>query len=266
MRWYWLVALSACGRWKFDAHGDAASDGTGDGTADAVPCVAIGHDEDGDGFDDACDNCPQLVNDQTDTDGDGVGDDCDKNPTIPTEHIARFESFTSMPADMMVTTTGAATYMFNGESIAIDARGGHFFGVLPIAPMRDRIVIGGSLNAYGTTGQQDLAIILEAGPGNPPRYYCELLKNGSTALNATYTFDGATFSNPGTTALASPPTGGFSFREDHYPPTMDCKLFHGGAMDDVAFTSLPAITPSQIDIYVEDMQVYIGWFIQIRTQ
>ena len=41
-----------------------------------------GADIDGDGIDDASDNCPLVFNDlQTDSDGDGVGDDCDNCPS-----------------------------------------------------------------------------------------------------------------------------------------------------------------------------------------
>ncbi|MGD0949656.1 MAG: thrombospondin type 3 repeat-containing protein [Candidatus Binatia bacterium] len=44
-------------------------------------CPSITSDLDGDGIDDACDNCPLDFNpDQTDTDGDGVGDACDLCP------------------------------------------------------------------------------------------------------------------------------------------------------------------------------------------
>ncbi len=59
------------------------ADGDGDGIDDAsdnCPSVANASqdDTDGDGLGDACDNCPSDVNpDQSDTDGDGVGDACD---------------------------------------------------------------------------------------------------------------------------------------------------------------------------------------------
>ena len=44
---------------------------------------AYAQDADGDGFEDASDNCPTVFNDQTDTDLDGVGDACDNAPLIP---------------------------------------------------------------------------------------------------------------------------------------------------------------------------------------
>ena len=62
---------------------------------DLSPCQ-VGHDEDGDGVDDWCDNCPTFVNSlQTNGDSDDeVGDECE-HPDDSTflAHIAKFEAF-----------------------------------------------------------------------------------------------------------------------------------------------------------------------------
>jgi hypothetical protein len=61
---YWrfmLVTAAGCGRLAFDAPA-SAPDAV---AADARVCVTpVGHDEDLDGVDDACDVCPHLVDDQ----------------------------------------------------------------------------------------------------------------------------------------------------------------------------------------------------------
>jgi len=61
-----------------DADTDGDADGDDDGDDDADPCAPIGHDEDTDGFDDACDSCPSFENpDQSDLDADGLGLACE---------------------------------------------------------------------------------------------------------------------------------------------------------------------------------------------
>ena len=62
-----LDGLDNCPLAANAVQGDADRDGRGDACDD----------DDNDGFPDAFDNCPQLINDQTDSDRDGLGDPCD---------------------------------------------------------------------------------------------------------------------------------------------------------------------------------------------
>lgn len=77
--------------------GDGASTGA---DAPGVGCgSAIGHDEDLDQIDDACDVCPHIQDPlQPDADADGVGDACDPRPGVADE-ILRFDAFASIPSD-----------------------------------------------------------------------------------------------------------------------------------------------------------------------
>ncbi len=106
------IAIIGCGRLGFapstssDAHdrGDA-TDATDALDQDARNCV--GHDEDGDGITDNCDNCPATPNlDQLDigeiVNGslpDGVGDACDPRPNLPGDFIAFFNGCDQASAD-----------------------------------------------------------------------------------------------------------------------------------------------------------------------
>ncbi len=116
-----LVGLCACNR-IFGLDKTAL-------IADADPCTLHAgdpgfHDEDGDGYDDSCDNCPGIPNpDQANeleaANGaavDQVGDACDPNPTLPGDTIALFEAF----ADSRVAERWqlvAGSWSFDGESL-----------------------------------------------------------------------------------------------------------------------------------------------------
>ncbi|HTJ46109.1 MAG TPA: hypothetical protein VL463_28585 [Kofleriaceae bacterium] len=61
---------------------------------DAAGCAPIGHDEDLDGIDDGCDDCPEIADPlQADQDHDFVGDACDPSPQDPHDALVFFDSF-----------------------------------------------------------------------------------------------------------------------------------------------------------------------------
>lgn len=120
----WLVLVCGCNVAWGIKHVDPP---------DAPPtCASLtSHDEDGDGFTDACDKCPGIPDPmQTDSDGDGVGDECDPSPGV--EHIAFFEAFDAASASTRWTISGgpwgfhddAAVYtiMSNAGSSEINAK------------------------------------------------------------------------------------------------------------------------------------------------
>jgi hypothetical protein len=91
--WWTLCALLLSGCdviWRLDDVGAAGSADASD--ANLFSCDEDLHDEDGDGYADACDRCPGIVDAQTDTDMDGVGDACDPSNSESNE-IALFISF-----------------------------------------------------------------------------------------------------------------------------------------------------------------------------
>ena len=64
------------GVFRYSVHPVNLNGVEGPGVLSAPTCSGTA-DSDGDGTEDACDNCPTLANDQTDADGDGFGDLCD---------------------------------------------------------------------------------------------------------------------------------------------------------------------------------------------
>jgi hypothetical protein len=93
--------------------------------APGLGCEQDQHDEDGDGYPDACDRCPGIADDQSDADGDNVGDACDPSPTEVNE-LVLFVSFADK-TDLWRTIDG--TWESDGESLVYRSVALGVFGI-----------------------------------------------------------------------------------------------------------------------------------------
>jgi hypothetical protein len=191
------LVVAGCGRVSFEtlpAHDAAGSD--------AFVCVApVGHDEDGDGIDDACDPCPHIAGDAADADGDGVGDACDPDPA-PVEHFTLFDPFlvsrpavwaynaqTALGTDVL-NITGVNTY----SAIAF---------VEPATPAKEIVSFDLDVTAGGPGNQRQFDYEI-ANAADIESYFCEINdQGGSTSLILTWTMDRLTYTN----VMITPTTG-----------------------------------------------------------
>ncbi len=138
-----LTVLGGCDVvWGLERGVDARVD-----PADRPPDVSLvclapsGHDEDHDGVDDACDNCPHVAQTTfSDDDTDGVGDACDPNPDRKDTQIA-FLPMTSIPAGFPRVDPGTGTWEVVGDSVRLSGANvdGDYLGFVG-ANTRDVIV------------------------------------------------------------------------------------------------------------------------------
>jgi hypothetical protein len=160
-----LLILTSCGRVSFDPPSDAASasdaivdSGAGSDTS------AVGHDEDGDGLDDAADPCPHHPALTPDTDSDGVGDLCDPEPTVGRQAIVKLVTMTatSLPGATQGTWVEAGDEMlFDGAGYASVTISTAFTNGRVIAgldlqeqvgtPFQHQVAFGGGMSASGTS-------------------------------------------------------------------------------------------------------------------
>jgi hypothetical protein len=198
-----LLALAGCGRFGF-AGAPADSGGASERAiidtraSDAPRCA--GHDEDGDGFPDACDNCPGLPNpDQTDTDGDGVGDVCDANPATPGEHLLVFAPLT--PDDTTFADVGGMPFVHGSDEWTMPDDASESRLQLALATGVVDMFIGIDVLADATQSNAQISA-LTAHTGDAVTNYTELYDNAGAPYVAVSRAAGSNASSLSTTPLA----------------------------------------------------------------
>lgn len=255
------LLLTGCRLYLDPVAGDAA---TADAEVDAV--ALAGHDDDGDGIDDAIDVCPHIADAaQADADGDRVGDACDPNPAVATESIVVFDPFVALRGDWR--NSGDVTPTFDGTDLVADARGGVLRLARDVIPAADVFELGGTLGARGTMQEQLAVSLLEAAP-SVAHYYCELYDSGMPKFALSYSIDNVTFPQIDQTPAVGPfENAPFMVRMTNVPPA-----------DAICVTSWPTTAPSvggtvppetraptRLTIYSLGVEVRWSYFIQIRT-
>lgn len=255
------LALAACGRAGFDPIAQGESDA---GPLDAsATCAPVGHDEDGDDIDDACDTCPHLADPaQADRDGDQVGDPCDPRPDQPGEHILLFDPFTDLRLDWSIQGSPPTP---DGESLFLDTTSDRTALELALAPASDRIEVGLRVGAGVTNAQRQIAV---RGLDLPGWYYCELFDPGARPkLGLTYTTGDGTYNSLQSTALAGPLEHDAAIvRMNHSRPTIGCETTWPGA-DVLLESPTPAgLEASAISLAARGLELWLDYFIIIRSQ
>jgi hypothetical protein len=256
MRMWGVLALVACGRVNFGAATDAP--------IQLKVCASpVGHDEDGDGIDDACDGCPHIPDPaQIDSDGDGVDDLCDPYPAVPRDHIALFDPFTSKRPEW--NTPLPVSYV--NDQLVINAQGGGFSMQLLQAPADDLYAIGGHIAAGGTS-QRQVALILSTGAS--AFYYCELNAPGATPtgdFGEVYTYGSDVYTPIEVANLQGPiENRDFTLANLHAPPMMSCQTNWPADLETLSGDVPTDITPSFFNLVIQGLDVQLDYFIQIHS-
>lgn len=248
-----MLALACCGRVGFDAER----------SIDATTCAnATGHDEDGDGIDDACDGCPQVADPtQPDRDGDGVDDACDPHPDTPGDKLAFFDPFTVPRASW---TFPLAQPTYSGDDLVLDSVTGYFNATLALFGSAATYSMGFAITATGGSNEQ---ILIGLDQDSNDSYYCELLDAPTSLPAFGYTDDDAgTFNRFATGSMPSLAVASdVTLTTTNAPPNAACATTWAAQPDMLSGAIPVGITPGYMRIGVDGLKLAIHWFVVITS-
>jgi hypothetical protein len=246
-----LIVLAGCGRVAFDRLGDAGKS-----------CVPVGHDEDHDGIDDACDGCPHIADpEQIDSDGDGVDDLCDPDPLVARERIAFFDPFIAQRPEW---TFLALQPVFVGDSLVLDTRNDFVLASRPGAPTIDVYIMAGHVGA-STGGPRGITITAQS--AGLAQYYCELRSVDTTQgkVSLTYTLDQTNYFAEDASYGPSIENGDFLLEMRQGPTDLSC-ITTWPVLAQTVTGPIPAgVAPTETRFYVANFVVRLDYFLQIHT-
>lgn len=265
-----LFWIAGCGRLGFaseQAEDAARADAvTIDAPASTTCVTPRGHDEDGDGVDDACDGCPHIADpEQPDADGDGVDDACDPNPLSARESITEFDPFTTL--DPVWVVSAPTLVSVGGDALIIDARGGNVSITRPGVTESDgdQLVIGGSFEALDP-GPPQLQLTVFVTRDGSARYYCELDSFDGPAhkLGLTMSLDGVSYTPIAENMMSPISIGTLELTLDQRPPNVGCSTSwpNAGAIG----APIPAsVLPISHGVSVKSLLVHLDYWVRIHT-
>jgi hypothetical protein len=254
-----LACVSAC-RANFEERSDASH------ASDTTRCVPTGHDEDNDGVDDACDVCPHVADvTQLDTDGDRVGDVCDPQPEVPRQHLVYFDPFVTQ--EPMWTSVPAGAGTVTADEAELSGSGGAASWFRPYSVGQDRFEIGVAMSTVVPPTQRSVLALMAS--SSEVSFYCELFDAGTGAgstFKYTYTLDGSMFVSPEVVPVATQFSGGTgTMRFDVEPNGASCATTWRAQPLSAVGTRPAGLEPDNIRVFVENINVRIAYFVQIRS-